>query len=175
MKTLRPPVNERDQQSGNLESGLTLVEYGDYQCPYCRRAHPIVQRMLQEYGSELRFAFRHFPLQEIHAQAFAAALAAEAAGKQGKFWQMHDRLFENQEHFAEKTLFLDLAEQLGLDIGQFIVDRKREDLTAKVEQDFKSGLYSGVNRTPTFFLNETKINTYDGSYESLLASVELFV
>ena len=131
--------------------------------------------MLQEYGNELRFVFRHFPLQEIHAQAFNAALAAEAAGRQGKFWAMHNLLFENQERFSEKTLFLDLAEELRLDIGEFIVDRKREELAAKVEKDFKSGLYSGVNRTPTFFLNEAKINTYDGSYESLLASVELYV
>jgi protein-disulfide isomerase len=175
MKTLRPAVNERDQQSGNLKSGLTLVEYGDYQCPYCSRAHPIVQRMLNEHGSELRFVFRHFPLQEVHAQAFSAALAAEAAGKQGKFWSMHNLLFENQDQFHQKTVFLDLAEELGLDLGQFIVDRKREDLVHKIEKDFKSGLYSGVNRTPTFFVNETKINTFDGSYESLLATVELFV
>jgi len=88
---------------------------------------------------------------------------------------MHNLLFENQERFPQKSIFLDLAEQLRLDIGQFIVDRKREDLINKVEKDFKSGLYSGVNRTPTFFLNETKINTYDGSYESLLATIELFV
>ena len=131
--------------------------------------------MLEEYGSELRFVFRHFPLQEVHAQAFTAALAAEAAGKQGKFWAMHNLLFENQERFSEKTLFLDLAEELRLDIGEFIVDRKREELADKVEKDFKSGLYSGVNRTPTFFLNEAKINTYDGSYESLLATIELYV
>jgi protein-disulfide isomerase len=175
MTTLRPPVNERDQQTGNLESRLTLVEYGDYQCPYCRRAHSFVQRMLNEHGNELRFVFRHFPLQEVHAQAFTAALAAEAAGKQRKFWPMHDLLFENQERFHQKSLFLDLAEELGLNPNQFIVDRKREDLVDKIEKDFKSGIYSGVNRTPTFFLNETKINTYDGSYESLVATIELFV
>jgi len=175
MKTLRPAINEKDQQSGNLDSGLILVEYGDYQCPYCRRAHPLVQRMLNEHGSELKFVFRHFPLQEVHAQAFSAALAAEAAGRQGKFWSMHNLLFENQDQFHQKTVFLDLAKELGLDLGQFIVDRKREDLICKIEKDFKSGLYSGVNRTPTFFVNETKISTYDGSYESLLATVELFV
>ncbi|HKZ38903.1 MAG TPA: thioredoxin domain-containing protein [Chryseolinea sp.] len=175
MKTLRPAINEKDQQNGNLDSGLILVEYGDYQCPYCRRAHPVVQRMLNEHGSELKFVFRHFPLQEVHAQAFSAALAAEAAGRQGKFWSMHNLLFENQDQFHQKTVFLDLAKELGLDLGQFIVDRKREDLICKIEKDFKSGLYSGVNRTPTFFVNETKISTYDGSYESLLATVELFV
>jgi protein-disulfide isomerase len=152
-----------------------LVEYGDYQCPYCRRAHPLVQRLLQEVGSELRFVFRHFPLKEIHAQAFAAALSAEAAGRQGKFWQMHDLLFQHQDRFGEKTIFLDLAEELGLDLGHFIMDRKSEELATKVEKDFSGGIYSGVSRTPTFFLNESKIYTYDGSYESLLASIELFV
>jgi len=175
MTTLRPPVNERDQQTGNLESRLILVEYGDYQCPYCRRAHPLVQRLLKELGNELRFVFRHFPLKEIHAQAFTAAISAEAAGKQGKFWPMHDLLFENQDRFQEKTIFLDLAGELGLHLDQFIVDRKDEDIASKVEKDFASGIYSGVNRTPTFFLNESKVNTYDGTYESLLASIELFV
>ena len=174
MTTLRPPVNDTDHQTGNLGSSLTLVEYGDYQCPYCRRAHPFVQRLLNELGSELRFVFRHFPLKEIHAQAFTAALSAEAAGKQGKFWPMHDLLFENQDRFREKTLFLDLAQELGLYLDRFIIDRKDEDLASKVEKDFGSGIYSGVNRTPTFFLNGSKIDTYDGTYESLVATIELF-
>src|SRR5688572_27585881 len=99
MSTLRPPVNNRDQQTGNLEARLTLVEYGDYQCPYCRRAHPLVLRLLKELGSELRFVFRHFPLQEIHPQAVTAAISAEAAARQGKFWPMHGLLFENQDRF----------------------------------------------------------------------------
>lgn len=174
MTTLRPPVNERDQQTGNIESKITLVEYGDYQCPYCRRAHPLVQRLLKELGNELRFVFRHFPLKEIHAQATAAALSAEAAGKQGKFWKMHDLLFENQDRFQEKMLFMNLAEELELDLGRFMIDRKDGNLVSKVEKDFSSGIYSGVNRTPTFFLNESKVYTYDGTYESLLTSVELF-
>lgn len=175
MTTLRPPVNERDQQTGNLESRMTLVEYGDYQCPYCRRAQSLVQRLLKEVGNDLRFVFRHFPLKEIHAQAFTAALSAEAAAKQGKFWPMHELLFENQDHFNKKTLFLDLAEELGLDLGRFIVDRKDDNIASKIEKDFGSGIYSGVNRTPTFFLNESKVYTYDGSYESLLASIESLV
>ena len=175
MTTLRPPVNEKDQRTGNPESKLTLVEYGDYQCPYCRRAHPFVQRLMQEAANELRFVFRHFPLKEIHPHAFAAAVSAEAAGKQGKFWNMHSLLFENQDRFRKQTIFLDLAEELGLDINRFIADRKSDELTMKVENDFTSGIYSGVNRTPTFFLNETKINAYDGSYESLLTSIEYVV
>ena len=175
MTTLRPPVNDRDQQTGNLDSRLTLVEYGDYQCPYCRRAHPLVTRLLKEFGGELKFVFRHFPLREIHAQAVTAALSAEAAARQGKFWEMHDLLFENQDRFREKTVFLDLAEELGLHLSRFIIDRRDAKLATKVDQDFDSGIYSGVSRTPTFFLNELKVYTYDGSYESLLTSIEQLV
>src|SRR5690606_22001941 len=99
MKTLRPPVNERDRQMGNIQSKLTLVEYGDYQCPYCRSAHSLVQRLLKEFDTELRFVFRHFPLKEVHAEAMNAAQSAEAAGNQGKFWSMHNLLFERQDRF----------------------------------------------------------------------------
>lgn len=173
MTTLRPPVNENDHQTGNFKSRLTLVEYGDYQCPYCRHAHPMVQRLLRELGGELKFVFRHFPLKEIHPQAGTAALSAEAAAQQGKFWQMHDLLFENQDQFNKKSIFLDLAEELGLNLGKFIIDRRDEDIANKVEKDFHSGIYSGVNRTPTFFLNESKVYTYDGTYESLASSVEM--
>lgn len=175
MTTLQTPVNERDQQTGNLESELTLVEYGDYQCPYCRHAHPLVQRLLRERGRELRFVFRHFPLKKIHAQAAMAASSAEAAGRQGKFWQMHDLLFENQHRFHEPTLFHDLALALGLNLDQFTTDIGNEEIANKVESDFRGGIYSGVNRTPTFFLNEEKVYLYDGTYDSLLTTIELFV
>lgn len=175
MQTLQTTVNERDQQTGNLESELTLVEYGDYQCPYCRHAHPLVQRLLRERGSELRFVFRHFPLKKIHAQAAMAANSAEAAGKQGKFWQMHDLLFENQHRFHEQTLFRHLAVELGLNLDLFITDIENAEIASKVESDFRGGIYSGVNRTPTFFLNEEKVYLYDGTYDSLLTTIELFV
>ena len=175
MTTLRPSVNERDQQMGNLESKLTIVEYGDYQCPYCRRAHEFLQRVIKELGSEIRFVFRHFPLKEIHPQAFTAALSAEAAGQQGKFWSMHDLLFENQDQFNRKTRFLDLAEDLSLDLGQFIIDRKSDVIANKIEKDFASGIYSGVSRTPTFFANESKVYTYEDSYDSLISSIESYL
>lgn len=123
----------------------------------------------------MRFVFRHFPLKEIHAQAVAAAVSAEAAGKQGKFWPMHDLLFENQKQLQKETLFPDLAEELGLDLSRFMIDRKSDEIASKIEKDFGSGIYSGVSRTPTFFLNESKIHAYNGSYESLQTSIELFV
>lgn len=175
MTTLQTPVNDRDQQTGNLESELTLIEYGDYQCPYCRHAHPLVQRLLRERGRELRFVFRHFPLKKIHAQAAMAALSAEAAGRQGKFWQMHDLLFENQHRFPEKMLFHGLATELGLNLDRFISDLDDAEIASKVETDFRGGIYSGVNRTPTFFLNTEKVELYNGTYDSLLTSIELFV
>lgn len=175
MTTLQTPVNDRDQQTGNLESELTLIEYGDYQCPYCRHAHPLVQRLLRERGRELRFVFRHFPLKKIHAQAAMAALSAEAAGRQGKFWQMHDLLFENQHRFPEKMLFHGLATELGLNLDRFITDLDDAEIASKVETDFRGGIYSGVNRTPTFFLNTEKVELYNGTYDSLLTSIELFV
>lgn len=175
MTTLQTPVNDRDQQTGNLESELTLIEYGDYQCPYCRHAHPLVQRLLRERGRELRFVFRHFPLKKIHAQAAMAAISAEAAGRQGKFWQMHDLLFENQHRFPEKMLFHGLATELGLNLDRFISDLDDAEIASKVETDFRGGIYSGVNRTPTFFLNTEKVELYNGTYDSLLTSIELFV
>lgn len=172
---LQTPVNERDQQTGNLDSELTLLEYGDYQCPYCRHAHPLVQRLLRERGNELRFAFRHFPLKKIHAQASMAAISAEAAGRQGRFWQMHDLLFENQHRFPERRLFYDLALELGLNFDQYVTDLGDAEIASKVETDFRGGIYSGVNRTPTFFLNGEKVELYNGTYDSLLTSIELFV
>lgn len=175
MTTLQTPVNDRDQLTGNLESELTLLEYGDYQCPYCRHAHPLIQRLLRERGNELRFAFRHFPLKKIHAQASMAAISAEAAGRQGKFWQMHDLLFENQSRFPERSLFYDLAMELGLNFDQFVTDLEDAEIASKVEIDFRGGIYSGVNRTPTFFLNREKVELYDGTYDSLLTTIELFV
>src|SRR5689334_6177244 len=111
MSKLKPQVNDQDQQTGNLQAKITLVEYGDYQCPHCGHAHPLLKQLLQEMGNELRFVFRNFPLQEIHPAAYMAALAAEAAGKQGKFWPMHDLIFENQQNLHGHS-FIDFAETL---------------------------------------------------------------
>lgn len=175
MTTLRPSVSDRDHQAGNHNSTLTLVQYGDYQCPHCRRAYNYVERLLKEHGTDIRFVFRHFPLTEIHPDAATAARSAEAAGVQGNFWEMHKLLFENQNRFHQKTLFLRLADELGLQLSQFFADRKHDEVISKVEKDFKGGMYSGVGGTPTFFINESKVYTYNGSYDSLLATVESFM
>jgi len=172
MSTLKLAVNSADHQQGNDAASITLVEYGDFQCPHCRRAHPLIKRLLKERGSDLSFVFRNFPLQEIHPYAYASAMAAEAAGKQDKFWEMHDLIFENQDRLNIEYL-LSLAQEIGLDMERFARDFKSEGLQNKIEKDFEGGIRSGVNGTPTFFINGTKLLTYDETYESLLDAILL--
>jgi Protein-disulfide isomerase len=162
--SLKPKVSDADHIMGNGQADLTIVEYGDYQCPHCGAAHPILKEMMAELGSQIRFVFRNFPLSEMHPYALPAALAAEAAGLQGKFWEMHDAIYENQNLLSERLL-LDIAEQLGLDIPEFKSDVKSEALQDRVDSDFESGMLSGVNGTPTFFVNGQK---FDGGAEDLV-------
>ena len=171
MSVLTPPVGDQDQQTGNLQATVTLVEYGDYQCPHCGHAYPLVKQLLTEKGDAFRFVFRNFPLNEVHPVAMMAALAAEAAGKQEKFWQMHDLIFEQRQNLSGDIL-LNLAEQAGLNLQQFANDWRQQSTTDKVESDFESGIRSGVNGTPTFFVNGALLTGYDGSYQSLLQAVE---
>jgi protein-disulfide isomerase len=174
MSKLKPAISDRDQQTGNLQAKITLVEYGDYQCPHCGHAHPLLKRLLKEMGPDIRFVFRNFPLQEIHPAAYMAALAAEAAAKQQRFWPMHDLIFENQKHLNGHS-FVDFAEKLQLNMQQFAQDWKSDDIQAKVEADFESGIRSGVNGTPTFFVNGEKLLSYDESYESLVEGIRILV
>jgi len=162
--SLKPRVNDKDHIQGNGNAEVTIVEYGDYQCPHCGAAHPILKKMMAELGSQIRFVFRNFPLSEMHEYARPAALAAEAAGQQGKFWEMHDAIYENQLNLSTR-LFIDLAEQLGLDIDNFKNAMQDQRLDEKVEGDFESGMMSGVNGTPTFFVNGEK---FDGGAEDLV-------
>lgn len=174
MSKLKPAINGRDHQTGNPQAKITLVEYGDYQCPHCGHAHPLLKRLLKEMGNDLRFVFRHFPLQESHPAAYMAALAAEAAGKQSKFWEMHDLIFEHQQTLHGHS-FVDFAEALQLNLQQFAQDWKSEEIQGKVEADFESGMRSGVNGTPTFFVNGEKLLSYDESYESLVEGIRILV
>jgi protein-disulfide isomerase len=164
---LTPPVSADDHVAGPADAPVTLVEYGDYQCPYCGMAHPIVKRAQRELGNQLRFVFRHFPLAEIHPHARLAAQAAEAAGAQGKFWEMHDMLFEHQDALEVEDL-AGYAESLGLDTIKFARDLEAGTFAKRVRDDFRSGVKSGVNGTPTFFMNGAR---YDGSW----ANVEAFI
>lgn len=159
--SLKPPVSAIDHVQGNKSAKIELVEFGDYQCPHCGRAYPIIKKIQKELGSDLKFIFRNFPLQEIHPNAMDAALASEAAGKQHKFWKMHDALFENQRDLSNENIML-IAQDLALDTDNFLDALSNQDILDKVESDFESGVRSGVNGTPGFFVNGVK---YNGDYD----------
>ena len=152
MSTLAPPVSERDHIDGPDDAPVTLVEYGDYECPYCLMAHPIVKAAQKRLGARLRLVFRHFPLREIHPHAAHAAEAAESAAAQGDFWRMHDTIFEHQ-HALDDDHLLAYASALGLDAERIAEDLANGTYAKRVREDFRSGVRSGVNGTPTFFIN----------------------
>jgi len=168
--TLTPPVAARDHAQGPANALLTLVEYGDYQCPYCGAAYPVVKQLQKALGNKLRFVFRNFPLTEAHPYALIAAEAAEAAALQGKFWEMHDILYENQAMLSPDNL-PEWAQEVGLDLKKFGAAIREEDIARRIKEDRSSGIRSGVNGTPTFFINGTR---HDGPpyYESLVAALE---
>lgn len=155
-------VTETDHTKGNSDATVTLIEYGDYQCPYCGILHPTVEEILDEYEEDILFVFRHFPLTNIHQNALTAHRAAEAAGKQDKFFEMHDLLYERQTAWSESdepiTVFTDYAEELGLNIDQFEKDLQASDVAERVRSDKKGGEDAGVESTPTLFLNGEKID-----------------
>lgn len=155
--SLRPPISDKDHIEGNVNAFIELVEYGDYQCPYCGRAYPIVKGIQEILGNKLKFVFRNFPLTSIHPHAMSAAIATEAAALQDKYWPMHDIIFEHQNQLNRNSL-LKYAKDQELDINQFSIDIERPELHKKVEADFESGIRSGVNGTPTFFINGEKYN-----------------
>jgi protein-disulfide isomerase len=158
---LKPPVSERDHAQGPADARVTLVEYGDYECPHCGRAHPIVKAVQKRMGSRLRFVFRNFPLSNAHPHAELAAVATEAASGQGKFWEMHDVIFENQGAL-ERADLLGYARTLALDLDRFAAELDRDVHRARVREDFRSGVRSGVNGTPTFFINGAR---FDGAWD----------
>lgn len=167
---LTATVGAGDHTWGPEDAKITLVEYGDYACPTCRRVFPLVRELRQHFRSELRFVFRHFPLVEEHPRAIPAAEAVEAAGAQGQYWAMHDMLFRNQ-HALEDADLRRYARELGLDMAQFERDLHEHRFRAKVDADRQSGLASGVRGTPTFFINGAR---YDQplDYETLAGELE---
>jgi protein-disulfide isomerase len=155
---LAVPVTERDHIRGPVDAALTLVEYGDFECPHCGAAYPVVEDVRMKMGQSLRFVYRHFPLPQVHPHAVQAAEAAEAAGAQRRFWPMHDMLFENQQALDRGSLVL-YATRLQLDVQAFTRDLVSHAHKPSVERDFMGGVRSGVNGTPTFFINGVR---YDG-------------
>ncbi len=164
------PVNERDHSQGPATAAVTLVQYGDYECPYTRQSTTVVRAIQQQLGDKLRFVFRNFPLTEIHPHALHSAETAEAAAAQGKFWEMHDYIFHHQ-HTLEDSDLEQFAIAVGLDMQQFARDMAERPYISRIEEDLQSGIRSGVRGTPTFFINGV---LYPGSWgqEALLAALE---
>ena len=169
MTQLKVPVNASDHILGDGGASTTLVEYGDYQCPFCAAAQPVVELLRQYFGHDLRIVFRHFPLTEIHPIAGPAAETAEFAGAQGDFWSMHDSLYRNQPMLSIPVLF-DLAGALNLSRIALRDALAAHSYAPKVRTDFSSGVRSGVNGTPTFFING---NRHDGPFtvDALAAAI----
>jgi protein-disulfide isomerase len=163
------PVSARDHIRGPATAPVTLVEYGDYQCPYCGQANPIVEEIQRRLGSGLRFVFRNFPLTEMHPHAEHAAEAAEAAGAHGKFWEMHDALYANQGALDDHHL-ANYAASVGVSAAEIHKALAGHAYMDRIREDFLSGVRSGVNGTPTFFINGVR---HDGSFDldSLLAAI----
>jgi protein-disulfide isomerase len=145
-------VNKHDHIQGSPEAPYVLVEYGDYQCPYCGEAHEVVKEIQERLGDQLCFVFRNFPLMEIHPFAEHAAEAAESADAQGRFWEMHDLLFENQTALTDEDL-AEYATRLGLDAPRLMAEVRGGAHAARIQKDLLSGEKNGVNGTPTFFVN----------------------
>lgn len=169
MSRLVVPVSGRDHTVGRDDAQVTLVEYGDFACHFCGRAYFIIQQLREDVGDSLRLVFRQFPLTQIHPNALPAAQAAEAAGLQGNFWEFYDLLFANQPALADKDL-LQYAATLQLSLDKFNRDRRSELTAAHIQEDFMGGIRSGVNGTPTFFINGRR---HEGSYayDDLFGSV----
>ncbi|MCW3006225.1 MAG: nhaA [Solirubrobacterales bacterium] len=161
---------DRDHIRGRVDAPVTLVEYGDYECPYCGHAAPTIQKLLDHLPDELRYVFRHLPLTDVHADAQAASEAAEAAGAQGRFWEMHDLLMENQDSLRSMDLYRD-ADAIGLDLDRFSEDLRRRRYAPRVAEDVQSADSSGVSGTPTFFINGRR---HQGVYDidTLTAAVK---
>jgi protein-disulfide isomerase len=158
---LTPPVSARDHAQGPPNAPVTLVEYGDFECPHCGRAYPIVKAVQRSMGDNLRFVFRNFPLAKAHPHAEHAAEMAEAAGSKGKFWPMHDLLFENQDALEDEDLVA-YAATLGIDPVWAAAALAQGLFVERVREDFANGVKSGVNGTPTFFINGAR---YDGIWD----------
>ena len=165
-----PVTEDRDHIQGPADAAVTLVQYGDYECPYCGAAYPIIKEVQSRMGERLRFVFRNFPIATSHPHAERAAETAEAAAAQGRFWQMHDLLYENQRRLRDPDL-RDYAERLALDVERFDKELADHVHAARVREDFMSGVRSGVNGTPTFYINGTR---HDDSYEveTMVAALE---
>ncbi|MEO5971676.1 MAG: DsbA family protein [Bdellovibrionia bacterium] len=164
---LRVPISRADHSQGSPDAPLILLEYGDYECSYCGKAYRVIRHLQQTLKNDLRFVFRNFPLASLHPNAMVAAQAAESAGLQGQFWEMHDILYRNQDSLDLDSL-TNYATILDLDLTKFLEGMERSEVEEKIRQDIYGGARSGVNGTPNFFVNGSRFDD-DWSYESLLS------
>lgn len=171
MTKLKVLVTNDDHIQGNEQALITLVEYGDYECPFCGMAYPVVKRIQNHLGDQLRFVFRNFPLTQVHPFAEIAAETAEFADDYGKFWEMHDLLYQNQQNFS-LPLFFELAKALGLPEDELELAIQQKKHEAKIKKDFMGGVRSGVNGTPTFFINDERFN---GSFQDLEGVIQALI
>ena len=172
-KKLTVPVNiGSDHIRGSINAPITIVEYGDYECPHTGMAYPVVQDIMKQFGDQIYFVFRNFPLNDIHPHAQHAAEAAEAAAAQDKFWQMHDYLFEHQKALDDNHL-LEYAQKVGLDIDKFKKEMSEHVYTPLINKSLKAGIDSGVEGTPTFFVNGVRYeNSWDlDTFSSMLKNL----
>jgi protein-disulfide isomerase len=165
------PAGATDHSIGPENALVTVTEYGDFQCPNCKQAAPAVKLLLHHFKSRIRFVYRHFPLEEVHPHALHAAEAAEAASGQGKFWPMHDLLFENQPHLTPPQL-RNYAERLELDLARYTADMNDQVYLQRIREHMLSGRESGVRATPTFFVNR-EIRDVSFGLGSLFDAVEM--
>jgi protein-disulfide isomerase len=165
------PVGDRDHSEGRPDAPMVLVEYGDYQCPYCGAAYPIVKRIQKELGNHLRFIFRNFPITNAHPNAEWAAELAESAAAQGKFWEIHDFLYENQRFLGDEAHFEKYEASIHLDVPKIRREIAQQANSARIQEDFMSGVRSGVNGTPTFFINGVRYDGYP-EFRPLVAALK---
>ena len=174
--TLTQAVTSDDWMKGTADGKMVIVEYSDFQCPTCAAFDPVMRNIIDEFGDQITFVYRHFPLQEIHKNATLAASAAEAAGLQGKFWEMHDELFDTQDSWAKSTdaltIFTTYAQDIGLNVDQFLNDLSSTAVQNAIEEDYDSGLASGVGGTPTFYINGAQLGDLPRGYEPFKAIIE---
>ena len=168
--SLTRPVNSNDHLQGTDSAAVTLLMYGAYECPHCVEGSKIVKQIQGRFGEKLRFVFRHFPRTDVHPHAEAAAEVAEAAGEQDKFWEMHDKLFENYNRLDGEHL-IGYAEALRLDMERFDRAITGRVFARKVREDLISGIESGVRGTPTYFINGVK-HSGSGEFETLVEALE---
>lgn len=167
---LAATVDATDHSQGPIHAPVVVVEYGDFECPSCKQAAPAVEIMLHRFENKVRFVFRHFPVFDIHSHALQAAEAAECAGAQGKFWEMHDKLFEHQTHLDREHL-LRYADELGLDMARFAAELDDEVYRQRIHEHLESGKRSGVRGTPGFFVNGRIVDVSFGLH-ALLDAVD---